>query len=90
MLIGISVLAAAPVSWRCVSMFHGFCLKADQYLIAHHVSLFSISSTRMQTTEVRDLVSFSVRRIARDDTELVLGNYLLSKVIAEIANNCSK
>lgn len=42
----------------------------------------------MLTTEVRGLVSFSVRRIARDDTELVLGDYLLSKVIAEIANNC--
>lgn len=42
----------------------------------------------MLPIEVRELVSFSIRRIARDDTELVLGNYLLSKVIAEIANNC--
>lgn len=42
----------------------------------------------MLPIEVRDLVSFLIRRIARDDTELMLGNYLLSKVIAEIANNC--
>lgn len=66
----------------------GFCPKAGKYLIAYHVSLLSISSTRMLPIEVRELVSFSIRRIARDDTELVLGNYLLSKVIAEIANNC--
>lgn len=37
----------------------------------------------MLLAQVRDLVSLSLRRIARDDTERVLG-----KVIAEIENNC--
>lgn len=62
MLIGISVLTAAPVS-QSVSQCSmpsdlDFCPKEDQYLIAYHVSLLSVS-TRLLLTEVRDLVSFS-------------------------------